>query len=119
MLQALQSARFGQAAAAKTLPPPVGGWNARDALDQMAAEDAYELDNWFPRTSDVILRGGSAPHCDTTETADVEMLESITVGATSKMIAAAGGAIYDVTTATPSSLATGYGSDRWNTFRFK
>ena len=41
-----------------SLPPPVGGWNARDALANMAPTDAVTLDNLFPGVSSVTLRGG-------------------------------------------------------------
>ena len=43
----------------KTLPAPTGGWNARDALSAMPPEDAVALVNYFPQTTDVILRYGS------------------------------------------------------------
>ncbi len=41
-----------------TLPAPVGGWNARDALSAMDALDAVTMKNWFPSTSDVQFRKG-------------------------------------------------------------
>lgn len=43
----------------KSIPAPVGGWNARDALANMPATDAIFLDNFFPRTNDIMLRKGS------------------------------------------------------------
>lgn len=42
--------------------PPVGGWNARDALAEMAKQDAVTLENWFPRPSYCEFRGGYASH---------------------------------------------------------
>jgi len=44
--------------ATSTVPAPLGGWNARDSLAQMPAKDAIILDNFFPRTTDISLRGG-------------------------------------------------------------
>lgn len=41
---------------------PVGGWNARDALADMKPTDAVSLENWFPKTSYVDMRGGSIDH---------------------------------------------------------
>ena len=41
-----------------TLPSPVGGWNARDALSAMDELDAVTMENWFPDTTDVYLRKG-------------------------------------------------------------
>ena len=43
-----------------SLPAPVGGWNARDALAEMAPTDAVTLVNWFPTPSQVVLRQGFA-----------------------------------------------------------
>jgi hypothetical protein len=46
----------------KSYPAPVGGWNARDALAAMPPTDAIVLNNWFPRTSYVEIRGGFSNH---------------------------------------------------------
>lgn len=48
-----------QVAGSQSFPAPVGGWNARDALADMKATDAVDLENWFPKTSFVEMRGGS------------------------------------------------------------
>lgn len=40
------------------MPPPIGGWNARDALASMHPADAINLENWMPQTSYLELRGG-------------------------------------------------------------
>ena len=98
-----------------SLPAPTGGWNTRDPLDGMAPEDAVQLDNWFPETGTVRMRGGSAEFADTTETDPVQTLFSYNGGGTSEMLAAAGGSIYDVTSGTVgAALATGYNSDVWS-----
>lgn len=47
-----------QASSSQTIPAPVGGWNARDALANMKPLDAVALENWFPSTSYVEIRGG-------------------------------------------------------------
>lgn len=41
-----------------SLPPPVGGWNARDPLANMKETDAVTLENWYPMASNVALRKG-------------------------------------------------------------
>lgn len=41
---------------------PVNGWNARDPLANMKVGDAVTLENWYPRVSDCIVRGGSDDH---------------------------------------------------------
>ena len=45
-----------------SLPAPLGGWNARDSLANMDPMDAVILTNFFPTTSNVVLRGGSTPY---------------------------------------------------------
>ena len=42
-----------------SLPAPVRGWNARDSLADMKPDDAVELVNMFPQTTDVIMRYGT------------------------------------------------------------
>ena len=41
-----------------SLPAPIGGWNARDALAEMDKLDAVQMINFFPTPSDVTLRKG-------------------------------------------------------------
>lgn len=47
-----------QISAVKSVPAPLGGWNARNPLAAMKPIDAIELNNWFPSTSTVDIRGG-------------------------------------------------------------
>ena len=56
--------RLVQRAAANvaSVPSPVGGWNARDSLANMAPTDAVQLENYFPGVSNVVLRGGYVKH---------------------------------------------------------
>ena len=46
----------------KSYPAPLGGWNDRDALADMPPTDAIILENWFPKTSYLEIRGGSSNH---------------------------------------------------------
>jgi hypothetical protein len=48
----------GRNADAVSLPAPIGGWNARDSVAAMDPRDAITLENWFPTTSDVMMRRG-------------------------------------------------------------
>lgn len=99
-----------------SLPPPVGGWNARDALANMAPTDAVTLTNLFPGVSSCDLRGGKAKHA-TGMSGEVETLMVYNGGATSKMFAIDGGglSIYDVTTAgaVGAAVVTGLTNARW------
>ncbi len=54
----LQKPRGAPRSKSASLPPPVGGLNARDSIANMEPEDALLLDNWFPRTTDVAVRKG-------------------------------------------------------------
>jgi len=116
---AVSRSAFQRKAQAASVPPPIGGWNDRDALDAMPPQDAVLLDNWFPRTHDVIVRNGFQTHCDTTEDSNfVKTLVEYHSGTTRKLIAAVNGKIYDVSTATPTSLKTGLSVDAWETAVF-
>lgn len=90
----------GNAAQVASLPAPVGGWNARDSLANMEPTDAVTLENLFPQTSNVVLRGGYAEHA-TGLGGQVQSLMVYNSGATVKMFGAAATslAIYDVTAA--------------------
>lgn len=52
--------RTGQRKRSSTasLPAPLGGWNARDALGAMDPQDACQLTNWWPATTSVYMRYG-------------------------------------------------------------
>lgn len=74
---------------------PTGGWNARDALADMKPGEAVLMRNWYPRTTDVVIRGGQADHATgitgTTKTLPVYNGAS----GTNKMFAATDSGIYD------------------------
>jgi len=42
----------------QSIPAPIGGINARDALAEMPPTDAISMDNWFPTPSAVVTRNG-------------------------------------------------------------
>jgi hypothetical protein len=97
-----------------SLPAPVGGWNARDALPAMAPSDAVILENWFPATTEVALRNGYAKHA-TGITGQVETLMAYSGAATDKLFAIAGGSVYDATSqgAVGAAVLTGLSNSRW------
>lgn len=116
--QPVAQARFVRRARSRSVTAPVGGWNARDALAQMAPTDAVSLINFFPRQSDLVSRPGSLLFCDTGEAGKkIQTLIEHRYGVVSKMIAAVNGKLIDVSTATPSSLKTGMSNDYyvWDT----
>ena len=97
-----------------SLPAPVGGWNARDALANMAPTDAVTLDNLFPGVSSVSLRGGWEPHA-TGISGQVETLMTYNGGSSDKMFAIAQGSLYDVTAAgaVGAAAVSSLNNSRW------
>jgi hypothetical protein len=97
-----------------SLPAPVGGWNARDALGEMAPMDAVSLTNFYPATTDVMVRNGHT-HFATGIVGQVETLFNYSGGATTKLFAIAAGSIYDVTAggAVGAASVTGLTNSRW------
>jgi len=97
-----------------SLPAPVGGWNARDSLANMAPTDAVTLDNLFPSVSSVLLRGGYVEHA-TGMSGQVETLMTYNGGSNDKMFAIVGGNIYDVTSAgaVGAAAVSGLTNSRW------
>jgi hypothetical protein len=81
-----------------SLPAPVGGWNARDSLANMAPTDAVTLENYFPSVSNVNLRGVYTKHA-TGLPDDVETLMSYSGATSDKLFAVSDGKVYDVTSA--------------------
>jgi hypothetical protein len=75
--------------------------------------DAVVLENFYPTPSQIQLRKGYTEYA-TGITGQVDTLMQYSGGSSSKMFAAAGSVIYDVSTAgTATSVVTGLGSDRW------
>lgn len=98
-----------------SLPPPVGGWNARDALANMSPMDAVTLTNMFPGVSSCDLRGGCTAHA-TGMTGLIETLMVYNGGAVSSMFAMdATHSIFDVTAtgAVGAPVVTGLTNSRW------
>ncbi len=103
-----------------TLPAPVGGWNARDAIAAMPPTDAVTMINFFPRTSDVVMRNGFSSFA-TGMSGSIETLMDYDGGTGStKMFAANAGKFYDVSSsgAVGAAVATGFTSNRWQYTKF-
>ena len=103
-----------QRANVASLPAPIGGWNARDSIANMAPTDAYELENLFPTVSNVVLRGGYNNHV-TGFPGQVETLLSYSGAATNKLFGISVTSIYDATTAgaVGAAVVTGLANARW------
>ncbi len=103
-----------------SVPAPYTGWNTRDALTAMAPTDAVVMDNWFADASGVKVRAGSEKYASGLGSGNVETLAQYFSGTTLKFIAAASGALWDITGggSSPTSLGSGFSSNRWQTFMF-
>ncbi len=97
-----------------TIPSPVGGWNARDSLSEMAPTDAVSLTNWFPLTTECMLRLGYTEHA-TGLPSQVESLLPYSGGSTEELWAVSNGAFYDATSQGPigAPAVSGLANSRW------
>lgn len=97
-----------------TIPAPVGGLNARDALASMPITDAVTLNNFFPSTTSVDLRKGYE-RWSTGYPASVESLMTYNGPTTSNLFAASGTAFYDASTqgAVGAAVVSGLSNSRW------
>ncbi|TXH58982.1 MAG: hypothetical protein E6Q97_00805 [Desulfurellales bacterium] len=103
-----------------TIPAPLGGWNARDPLDLMPETDAIVLDNLIPDTSTLRLRKGYRVHASGMGSSAVQsLLEYVDAAGTRRLLAGANGNIYNASTSSPSSLGSGYGSNKWQGVNFR
>lgn len=103
-----------------SLPPPIGGLNARDALSNMDPEDALILNNYFPQPTYVELRRGHLNHATLPTTAPVDTLMQWAGPASSKLFAAASSTIYNVTAggSVASADVASLANARWQYINF-
>lgn len=102
------------------LPPPVGGWNARDALATMPATDAERLDNWFPDTTFVGPRAGSLTYA-TGFPGTVKTMIQWAGGTTVRLLVGASGRLFSTSTsgsAGYSTISSGFTVDEWQGLNF-
>ena len=102
-----------------TMPAPTGGWNTRDDIGNMPAADAQVLDNWIPDVASVKPRQGFAQFASGVGSGSVDTLATfVTNLGANKFIAVGGGSIYDITSGTASSLASGLPQVPFDTVSF-
>lgn len=107
-------------ASTKSIPSPVGGWNAQDAISDMPETDAVRLDNFFPNTTDVMLRKGSEDWVSGI-VGKVETLAAYNNSTVSKLFAVTGDSVYDVSLSSSSPVAvvsSGITSGKWEHVNF-
>jgi hypothetical protein len=101
-----------QVAVSVPVPAPTGGLNKRDSLAQMPVTDAYELDNWFPKTDGVETRFGYASFA-TGMVTSVKTLAVYEGGGTQQLLAFANNSMFNVTAggAVGAAVVAGRSSD--------
>jgi hypothetical protein len=110
-----------QRAMSYSLPAPIGGWNARDSLAAMKPEEAVILTNFFPTIGSVDLRQGSTSWATGLGNQVNSLLPyNAPISANSKLFAAAGGAVFDVSAsgAVGSPAIGSLSNDKWSSTNF-
>jgi len=105
----------GSVVTVDSVPAPLGGWNARDALSSMDPMDAVIMQNIFPTTSNVELRGGSTNYA-TGMSGNVNTLLTYSGGSASKFFAIDGNnSVFDISSpgAVGSAVVTGLANNYW------
>lgn len=119
--QAIRSNRSQQqVVVGRSIPAPVGGWNAQAPLANMKPEDAVILDNWIPRPGYVEIRNGSRQQAFGV-TAVETLMTWRGAGSPEVLLAASGGNIYDASvfgSAVGAALYTGALNARWSQVNF-
>jgi len=102
-------------ASATSIPAPVSGLNDRDSIADMKPSEAVIMDNWWPYPSYLAIRKGSANHVTGLPATVETLVEYLPTTGGSTLFAAAGTAIYNVTTAgaVGAAVQTGLSNARW------
>jgi hypothetical protein len=98
-----------------SMPSPVGGLNDRESFVEQKPNESVLLENWFPYTSYVGIRKGSQDHVTGLPATIETLVEYAPESGNSKLFAAAGTAIYDVTNsgAVGAAVVSGMSNARW------
>ena len=105
----------------RSIPSPLRGWNTVDSISDMNPLYALDMENWFPRPSDIMLRQGYSDQVTSIANGQVESLIAYSSPAgTEALYCASGNAIYNCTqaTATASVAASGFANARWEHTNF-
>lgn len=112
---ARRKSRRGQVSTTYSAPAPIKGWNARDSLADMDTGYAVVMKNWFPTTSDVMLRKGMTSHATGLPDAVETLMVYRPPTGSNKMFGIAGTAIYDVSSAgaVGAAVVSGLTNAQW------
>lgn len=102
-----------QVSTGRSIPAPVGGWDAQAPLANMKPQNAVILDNWIPRPGYVEMRRGSVKILTTG--AKVETVMAWRGSTVDQLLACHAGTI---TTADGTEVFTGALNNRWQSINF-
>lgn len=88
-----------QTSVSSSIPAPLGGLNLRDPLASMKPYYAVVLNNWYPKTSYLEVRGGCANHLTGMTGVPKTLAVYNKLDGTSKMYAVTDEGVFDATTA--------------------
>jgi hypothetical protein len=110
-----------QKAIVKSIPAPVGGLNARDALAEMDEKDALTLDNVFPESNYAVLRRGYEAHRTTLGASVQSLMVYRKATGADELFGATPTKIFDVTSAgsAATEVGSGYSSGFWQYTNFE
>ncbi len=118
-LRTKTKAPHARVVSSKTIPAPVGGWNARDSLAEMKPNEAVSLVNWFPKTSYCEIRGGNTSHATGMTGTGKTLAVYNALSGTNKMFCTTASGTYEVTSAGAvgaSVAARTDGKHQWTMF---
>jgi hypothetical protein len=105
-------------AATASVPAPIGGWNARDSLANMAPTDAVQLINFFPTPTDVSLRKGYAKTSTGITGKVYSLMNYAKANNTNTLFAAAETKIYDASSDPAVQVFSGITSSKFQFVNF-
>jgi len=108
-----------QVVVGRSIPAPVGGWDAQNPLAAMPAENAPILDNFIPRAGYVEMRKGYAEWSPTESPVETVIVWRGSTTGADQIHSAAGSEIIDTTNPYGSTvLYSGAGNARWQYVNF-
>jgi len=101
-----------------SVPAPIGGWNARDSLAQMAPTDAVQLINFFPTPTDVSLRKGYAKTSTGITGKVYSLMNYAKPNGSNSLFAAAESKIWDASASTAVEVFSGLTNSKFQFVNF-
>lgn len=107
----------------KTFPAPVRGWVTNENLANQGPGSALVLDNWFPTSTGIRVRGGSNKYATLASSAAVVSTWPYVTSSAAKLFAATASSIFDITSIAdadtiPTAAVTGQTSGYYSTTQF-